>query len=109
MKPFWIRRAARFLIFGTLFVSLVGWVVMALWNALLPQILGVTTITFWQALGLLVLSRILFGGFGRGGGWGGRGPGDPSWKQKMAERWKNLTPEQREEMKANWKDRCRKR
>ena len=82
MKPFWIHRAARFLIFGTLFVGLVGGVFMALWNALLPQILGVTTITFWQALGLLILSRILFGG------WGGRGPGNPSWKQKMAERWK---------------------
>ena len=107
MKPFWIRKAAKFLGYALLLigvVALIGFVVMTLWNVLLPQILGVKAITFWQAMGLLALCRILFGSpGGRGGGFNNGG-----WKQKMAQRWKTLTPEQREQMKANWKDRCRK-
>jgi hypothetical protein len=113
MKRFWIRRGFSFLIFGFLFVGLAGWTVMALWNALLPDILGVSVITFWQALGLLVLSRILFGGYGfRGrGGYGrtnpGQGqPGRMAWKEKMTERWQSMTPEQREQMKQQWRDKC---
>ena len=34
-----------------------------LWNWLMPAMFGLQTVTFWQALGLLVLSKILFGGF----------------------------------------------
>lgn len=48
--------------------ALLVWATMLLWNALLPAIFGMVTITYWQALGLLVLGRLLFGGFGRGGG-----------------------------------------
>jgi len=44
-----------------------GVAVMFLWNALIPTIFGLTVINFWQALGLLVLARILFGGFGHRG------------------------------------------
>ncbi len=80
---------------------------MGLWNALLPDILGVSAITFWQALGLLLLSRILFGRYGGAGRGFGPGPeGRRGWKQKMAGRWQQLTPEQREQMKQHWRDRC---
>ena len=107
MKRFWIRRGLRFLGFAILFVGLAGLAVMTLWNALLPAILGVSAITFWQALGLLVLSRILFGGYGRGGwGRGGNGPGRSEWKEKMTERWQRMTPEQREQMKQQWRNKC---
>ncbi|GAB3640606.1 hypothetical protein [Spirosoma arcticum] len=112
MKRFWIRRGLRFLVFALLFVGLAGLAVMTLWNALLPAILGVSAINFWQALGMLVLSRILFGGVGRGGwGRGGYGPshrrtGRAEWKQKMTARWQNMTPEQREQMKQQWRDKC---
>jgi hypothetical protein len=41
---------------------------MSLWNCLLPEILGVKSITFWQAMGILILSKILFGGFHFGKG-----------------------------------------
>ena len=111
--------AIRFLAFSLLFVGLAGLVVMALWNALLPPVLGVRAISFGQATGLLVLSRILFGGprgygfrgFGprwrngyEPGGWGGYGPIE--WKEKMNERWQKMTPEQRGQIRRQWRDKC---
>jgi len=53
------------------FVAVGGLVVRELWNWLLPPLLGARTVTFWQALGILALCRILFGGFGVRGGHGG--------------------------------------
>ncbi len=117
MKRFWIRRGLRFLGFAIGFGGLAGLAVMALWNALLPGIVGVSTINFVQALGLLILSRILFGSFGRGGWQGGYGPrgygplrrtggGRAEWKKKMAERWQQMTPEQREQLKQQWRNTC---
>jgi hypothetical protein len=47
---------------ATLFAFLFGWVVMLLWNWLMPQIFGLATVTYWQAFGLTVLAKILFGG-----------------------------------------------
>jgi hypothetical protein len=44
-----------------------GQLVMRLWNWLLPPLFGVPEVTFWQAVGLLALSRIMFGGMGMGG------------------------------------------
>jgi hypothetical protein len=80
-----------------------GFIVMGLWNHILVAVLGVKAITFVQALGILVLSKILFGGFkGRGGCHGGRG----MWKERMAEKFANMTPEEREKFKAEWKNRC---
>lgn len=112
MKRFWFRRGLRFVAFAVLFIGLTGVAVMSLWNALLPAILGVSVISFWQALGLLALSRLLFGGFrgpwGRPG-FGARGSGREHWKQKMTERWKTLTPEQRASMRQKWGSRCGER
>ncbi len=75
--------------------------VMLLWNGILPAVLGVKAITFWQSLGILVLSKILFGGFG-GRHWRGRS----EWKQKMKQRWDTMTPEEKEKFKDEWKSRC---
>jgi hypothetical protein len=71
-----------------------GFVVKGLWNVLMPPIFGWHTITFWQGLGLLILSRILFGSFHRHGG-GGRN----RWRQHMRERWENMTPEDQEKFR----------
>jgi fatty-acid desaturase len=49
-----------------IFIGVISLVLMLLWNALLPAIFGIASITYWQALGLFFLSKILFGGFGRG-------------------------------------------
>ena len=56
-----------FLLIPLVFFAVTG-IVMWLWNTLLPEIIGVKAITYWQAMGILVLSKILFGGFhGKGG------------------------------------------
>lgn len=86
------------------FLSLVSFVVMQLWNALLPAILHVGVITFWQAMGIFILCKILFG-FGKGHRGFGRG-GAPWMRHKMEERFKNMTPEEREKFKQQWADRC---
>jgi hypothetical protein len=66
-----------------------GFVVMGLWNALMPVLFGLHVITFWQALGLIILSRLFFGGFR-----GRPGHGGP-WRRRMIEGWEQMTPEQR--------------
>jgi|SRR3954468_20075491 hypothetical protein len=75
-----------------IFVLLTGGLVFYLWNWLAPALFGLKAITFWQALGLLVLCRMLFGGFGMGGGHRHRG----EWGHRMRERFGKMTPEQRE-------------
>jgi hypothetical protein len=86
------------------FVLALGWVVMFLWNAILPDAIGVKPLTFWKAVGLLVLAKILFGGFGRGKGrWGNSSRSH--WRNK----WKNMSGEEREQMKLKWKARCGRR
>ncbi|WP_202409452.1 hypothetical protein [Hufsiella arboris] len=85
------------------FLSLVSFIVMTLWNNLLPEILHVGTITFWQAMGIFILCKILFG-FGKGGGRFGRG-GAPWMKRGMEERFKNMSPEDKEIFKQKMKDR----
>jgi hypothetical protein len=96
------NRRQKFILFFILapvvfaiFVFVGGEVVRRLWNWLLPTLFSVPEITFWQALGLLVLCRILFGGFGMHG----RGP-------RRWGRWDNMTPEERERfrhgMRGRW-------
>src|SRR5262245_60195184 len=80
----------RILVVLVIVVAVFGQVVLQLWNWLMPKIFGLPAITFWQAVGLMVLSWLLFGGF-RGGRSLRRGP-RPSWRQ----RWESLTPEERE-------------
>lgn len=53
-------------ILGIGFLALVGFVTMSLWNALMPEIFGLKTITYWQTWGLLILSCIFFKNFGSG-------------------------------------------
>jgi hypothetical protein len=95
----------RFLIpvFILVFTALFTYAVYELWNGVLTDVLGVKVITFWQALGILVLARILFGGFPfkRGGP-----PFGSHWKEKMIERWVSMTPEQREKFCEEMRQRC---
>ncbi|PJJ84141.1 hypothetical protein [Mucilaginibacter auburnensis] len=89
------------------FLSLISYAVMLLWNWLIPGIFGYSIITFWQAMGLFILSKLLFG-FGRGGGRCGPfgGGGAPWMKRKMEEKLRNMTPEERERFKQKMQERC---
>jgi hypothetical protein len=83
-----------------LFIALGGEIVKYLWNWLLPPLFGWPQITFWQALGLLALCRILFGGFGL------RGAGRSNIRRRLAERWEHMTPEERERFGRGMRGRC---
>ena len=88
-----------------IFTAIGGGLVMVLWNWLAPALFGLRSVTFWQAVGLLALCRILFGGFGLGGG-GHRnssrrmeGRIRERVRERMAERWEQMTPEEREQFR----------
>ena len=75
-------------------IAALGWVVMMLWNWVIPALFaGARAIDFAHALGLLVLSRILFGGFRGHRGWHSR----RHWRK-----WESMTPEERERFRAAW-------
>ena len=82
-------------------IFIVGAAVMYLWNAIIPHVFTmVGAITYWQALGILVLSKILFGGFRKGGCGGKRGYGR-QWKEK----WMGMSEEEKAKFKEEWKNR----
>ena len=99
MKGYRFLRVVKIALFGTLAVTAVSFVVMGLWNILMPSIFAVRAITFWQALGLLVLSKLLFGGFRPHSG-------GPRWRRRMMERWEQMTPEEREKFKQGMSHGC---
>ena len=76
------------------FIVVFGGCVMLLWNWLMPTLFGLPAISFWQAVGLLLLCKILFGGFG-GGHHHGHG-NNHCCGNRLRERWENMTPEERE-------------
>ena len=76
-----------------LFAFIGGELVLHLWNWLLPSLFGWRQLTFWQALGLLALCRILFGGFRL------HGPGRSNFRRRMQERCSRMTPEEREKFR----------
>jgi len=66
MRPWWIYKIGKMLLIVAAAVFVLGFVVLHLWNALIPDLFNGPTLTFWQAAGLLALSHILFRGWGRG-------------------------------------------
>ena len=102
-RKYWIFIPIFFILAGLA----LGWIVQFLWNAILPEIVGVKALNYQQALGLLVLCRILFGGF-RGARPGGKRPpfGGPGNRRNN---WMNMSEEERAKIRASWEDRCRKR
>src|SRR5215212_4855765 len=97
-------RLAFFPLIMMLMALLLGLMVMLLWNAIISPVLHVSTLSYWQAVGVFILSRILFGGFRRGGGVQGRSGwrGGSPWRQK----WMNMTEEERAKFRKEWTRRC---
>jgi hypothetical protein len=96
----------KILIYLVLFIAIasaISALVMLLWNAILPVVTGVKPLSFWQAAGLLLLSKIIFGGFSSFRN--RKKHGGQSWKNK----WRSMNPEERQEAKMRWKEHCRKR
>ena len=100
MRRRWIVIAPLAIGGFVLFITLGGEVVRLLWNWLVPPLFGWSQITFWQALGLLALCRILFGGFGL------HGSGRSGVRRRMAERWEHMSPEERERFRQGMRTRC---
>ncbi|WP_083643728.1 hypothetical protein [Christiangramia flava] len=96
------RFKAKFILVPIAILFVVTTIVMWLWNGILPEITGVKHITYWQAMGILVLSKILFGGFSGCRKSGPRSRGD--FKEKL----KRMSPEQREKFRQVWKQKCHK-
>ena len=105
-RSFWLLRGLKFLFFATLFVAAAGFVTMSLWNWLVPVLFNGPAINFWQTLGLLILSRILFGGWGRGGHAGSWAQRREAWRQKMETRMAHLTPEEQEKFRQKMRSSC---
>jgi Ca2+/H+ antiporter, TMEM165/GDT1 family len=102
-RGFWILKGVKVLVIIAVVLGVVSFLVMSLWNGLVPALFDGPVLTYWQALGLLVLARLLFGGFrphgpgrwGRGGGWHG-----------ARAHWEQMTPEERERFRSRFRD-CR--
>jgi len=94
------RRKFGFFIMAIVFAVAIGFVIMLLWNWLMPSLFGLATISYWQAVGLLILSKILFGG-----GWFRKSHSKPShyWKRRFMNRWDNMCEEDQEKIKERFK------
>lgn len=92
MKKKWFFWIPAVLLGMVAFVAIGGEIVKHLWNWLLPPLFGWHQLTFWQALGMLALCRILFGGFGFHGG-------DKNWGHRKSKRWDAMTPEERDRLR----------
>lgn len=101
----WLLRSLKFLVFATLFVAAIGYFTMWLWNSLIPELFHGPALSYWQAVGLLVLSRIFFGGFrgGRPGGWSRH---REAWRRKIAGRLEAMSPEEQEKFRQKMRTSC---
>jgi len=87
-----VQKGIKILLFVVVMATVLGYVVKGLWNALMPALFGCHHLSFWQALGLLILAKILFGGFHRHAG-------HPGWRGRMKARWEHMSPEEREKFR----------
>ena len=81
-------------------VVLLPYVIMQLWNHIVCDIFSIKSITYWQALGLFVLGRLLFGNFG----FGKRSNKHPM-AEHLKEKWLNMSEEERHRFKQEWRSR----
>jgi hypothetical protein len=103
MRSIWIVRIFEIALVTAIVIAGFGQAVLQLWNLLMPGIFGLHTITYWQAVGLLALSWLLFGGPGllrvrRGY--------PPHWRHRMAERLEHMPAEERDRFRQMMKRRC---
>ena len=107
----YVVKATVKVIFGIVLISLlallVGYVVMLLWNWLMPELFGLSTIGFWQSVGLIILAKILFGGFnsnGRNKSRKGRGRFEKRLRNRLEERCRDNGTTKWQMYDQFWKD-----
>ena len=100
-RGFWIARGVKILVMVAVVLGVVSFVVMSLWNWLVPPLFGGPALDSWDALGLLVLARLLFGGLRPHG----RGRWGHPWHHARAH-WEQMTPEERERFRSRFRGRC---
>ncbi len=100
MRRHRILRGLKILVLVLVAATVFSFAVMWLWNHLMPAIFGLHSVSFWQALGLLVLCKILFSGFRGRPGFG------MHWRNRLIERWEQMTPEEREKFRAGMRGGC---
>ncbi|MBD2769907.1 hypothetical protein IC235_18615 [Hymenobacter sp. BT664] len=104
-RKFWLLSGLRFFLFAALFITAAIFITQYLWNWLVPELFHGPSITLGQTFGLLLLTRLLFGGFrgGQPGKWAQR---RKAWQQRMARRLEHLSPEEREKFRQQMLQRC---
>lgn len=100
----WIFKIIGGIVLVALAVLLFGYITQYLWNIIMPYLFHLPTISFKMAIGILILSKIIFGGFRmRGGhGWWAK-------RQYLKAKWEGMTPEEREKFKSEFATRCRQK
>lgn len=102
-EPFRIRkRKGIFLLFMISGLFFISGIVMLLWNSILPSVLGVPALTYWQAMGIFALCRILFGSFRIGK----HHAHYPAGKAFLHRKFMNMSEEERNAFREEWKSRC---
>jgi len=88
----------------TVIAGALSWLIMFLWNNILTDVAGLKPLNFWKAAGILLLSKIIFGGFRRH-----RGPRNHSKRKEWRHKWMKMSQEERKEAKSKWREHCKKR
>ncbi len=104
MKDYKFLKFIKFFVLGFAIVSLLVFIVMSLWNWLVPELFNGPSINFWQAGGILLLSKILFWGFGHHGHHNSERK--EFWKKKFQEKMCTMSPEDRERLQAKLRSKC---
>ncbi len=91
-------RILRFVILALVFVTAMGFLTMTLWNWLIPVLFNGPEIMFAQALGLMLLGRLLVGGWGKGH------HHHDGWKARMKEKLTGISEEEKAAFKKRFCD-----
>ncbi len=104
MKTWWIGKIIKAMVIALIAAMALGFIIMGLWNALIPPLFNGPMLNYWQAIGLLLLSHILLRGWGPwryGNGWH-----RDRWRRRFEEKLAAMTPEDREKFRDEWRRRC---
>ncbi|MCB0656704.1 MAG: hypothetical protein KDC57_11240 [Saprospiraceae bacterium] len=100
-RPYWKPRHRMFIVPVIAMILLASALVQWLWNLLLPHLLQAPRIRYGEAIGLLILSRILFGGFHF------RKPSTGSHRSGFREKFMNMSEEEKQHFREQWRNKCR--